>query len=295
MRWSVSAICLFLFCFNAGAQDTLIGDSFPVDLKNAVIVLGSDTIDQAAIDFVFPVDIGFSIPEVVSIRHVEPLIVRQESNWIFYLILLLLVLLAYIRINYDKELSDLIGAVSSVNLAHQLQREQEMNVPVSSIMLNILFVLSSSVYLYLIIDDKIVLYREEELFVFLLVCLSGLSLLKFFSLRFTGLIFPFRNEIRFFNFNILLLMKVLGVILIPFIIVLSYAPVVVASIALYSSLFLILLSIVLLYIRGLAIGKEYILVRKFHFFIYLCTLEIAPMLIVFEGIDRWIIQQPQLY
>ena len=100
-------------------------------------------------------------------------------------------------------------------------------------------------------------------------------------------IFPFKETVKFYIFNVNIINKIVGILIIPFFVLLAYAPDYMKPWIFYISIAVIGSLLIYRYIRGVMIAKNYVTLHKFHFFIYLCTLEIAPTVILIKSIIIW--------
>ena len=119
-------------------------------------------------------------------------------------------------------------------------------------------------------------------FTALLASIAGVSVvytLKHIQLKVLALVLPIGQEINLYNFIISNTNKVLGYILTPILFLLLYVPSSAQETMLYFSF--ILLGIIYLYrsFSAIIIAGSIILFHKFHFIVYLCAIEIAPILI----------------
>ena len=96
---------------------------------------------------------------------------------------------------------------------------------------------------------------------------------------FTAAIFPFRDELNFYNFNFFLNIKVLGAILLPINFIVAYAPQELTEWTIIGAAGVMAIAYLGLAVKGLAIAKNYLAFHKFHFIVYFCSLEIAPVLV----------------
>ncbi len=103
---------------------------------------------------------------------------------------------------------------------------------------------------------------------------------KHFVLQILGSIFPISKEIEQYSFTIIIFGIIVGFFLLPAILLISYAPPNLTTTLIYGTF--IVIAIIYLYriLRSLFIGLKYISLHKFHFFVYLCTIEIAPLLVL---------------
>jgi hypothetical protein len=113
-------------------------------------------------------------------------------------------------------------------------------------------------------------------------------LIKYVFLRFSGWLFGFQEATSGYVFTLYMVNKVLGVALLPFILILAFSTPAFAGVALDISLILIVMVFVYRYIRAYALVKNQIFFSRFHFFIYLCGFEIAPILIIGKLVLIWL-------
>jgi len=117
----------------------------------------------------------------------------------------------------------------------------------------------------------------------LLGCVGGvfaIFIIKHVALQILGSIFPISKEIEQYSFTIIIFGIIIGFFLLPAILLISYAPPNLTTTVIYGTF--IAIGMVYLYriLRSLFIGLKYISLHKFHFFVYLCTIEIAPLLVL---------------
>src|SRR5690606_10647559 len=96
------------------------------------------------------------------------------------------------------------------------------------------------------------------------------------------IIFPVQKEIKLYSFSLVIFSSILGLALVPFNIVVAFASENFVEMALYGGLVLILAITLFCILRGLFLASKYLALHKFHFFMYLCTVEIAPVVIVIK-------------
>jgi hypothetical protein len=94
------------------------------------------------------------------------------------------------------------------------------------------------------------------------------------------LIFPFRKEIKLYNYYEIQVNRMLGILLFPFLLLIAFSLPLISLIAFYASIALVVTMLVIRYIKGFSIGISYFGSHIVHFLLYLCALEIAPVLIV---------------
>jgi len=93
-------------------------------------------------------------------------------------------------------------------------------------------------------------------------------------------IFPISKEIKLYSFTIMIFSIVLGIALLPINIFAAFAPEGLTKMAIWIGLGSILAIYSFRSLRGLSIGSRYMMLHSFHFLLYLCAVEILPVLIL---------------
>ncbi len=121
---------------------------------------------------------------------------------------------------------------------------------------------------------------------FLLLCLLATPLLflgKHALLYGIGSIFPLKEEMRRYGFLIMLFNCVLGLFLVPFNFLLTYQRPY-SGFLVFWLLALAAIFYAYRYLRAAAIARKFLPQHLFHFLLYLCSVELAPVLVLV----RWV-------
>jgi hypothetical protein len=217
-------------------------------------------------------------------------IAASSGAELFYIIIGVLFLLAVIRLFFTKYFSDLFRAFFNPTLSQRQLRDQLSQTPFPALLLNIFFTLSSGLYLFLILRHFNYMTTSRPLYLIpvFMVLFMAVYLMKYVFLRFSGWLFGFQEATSGYVFTLYMVNKVLGVALLPFILILAFSTPAFAGVALDISLILIVMLFVYRYIRAYALVKNQIFFSRFHFFIYLCGFEIAPILIIGKLVLIWL-------
>lgn len=230
------------------------------------------------------------VSDITSLRNMEHAEETGLYSGIFYVIIGVLTLLGILRLTFSKYFSDLFRAFFNPTLSQRQLRDQLSQTPFPSLMLNIFFAISAGLYLFLVLLHYHYFVTERPLL--LIPAFTGLLLLiylfKYLFLRFAGWLFGYQDTAAGYAFTLYMVNKVLGIALLPFILILAFSPAKIADVALNLSLILIILLFVYRYIRIYGMARNQIFFQKFHFFIYLCGFEIAPILIVGKLVLIWL-------
>lgn len=207
---------------------------------------------------------------------------NQTPQWFFFVSLSLLAALALVMSGYRSYFMKNWKAFRNSNIAGQLFREQQGWASGPNLLLQGLFVSSMGSLLF-IAFQKLSMSPFFRDFTGLLLCIAavlGLYFFKHIQMYLLARIFPFETEVNYHDFSLSTFSKVLGVLLVPCVFLVAYGPIELQPLLAKSSLALAGSVLAFSYLRGMSAARNRIIFHKFHFFIYLCTVEIAPFLIL---------------
>jgi len=116
------------------------------------------------------------------------------------------------------------------------------------------------------------------------IVLSAIYFIKFASLKFTGWATGFTETTDTYIFVIFLIAKIIGIILIPFTVLMAFSALPVTSISAMVSLLIIAVLLLLRFFRSYGLLQNQLKVSKFHFLLYIAGLEIIPLLLIYKGL-----------
>lgn len=216
---------------------------------------------------------------------------RNDTNaQIFYIILGTFLFIAFIHAVFNKYYKDLFHAFVSPTLSRRQLKDQLYQTPFPAFLLNLFFIVSFGVYLFLFLEQKGYLSELMPTYVvsIIILFLGAIYLIKYLSLRFLGWLLGLKEEVDGYIFTIFLINKIMGVFLLPFILLLAFGSLQLSTTALNISLVLVILLFIYRYFRALPLINSRTEINKFHFFLYLCAFEIAPILIIGKFFTLWV-------
>jgi hypothetical protein len=114
--------------------------------------------------------------------------------------------------------------------------------------------------------------------------LGLIYLIKFFTIKFTGWLTGLTEVTNNYVFIIFLFNKVIGILLLPFIVIIAFSMPAIANSAVIVSLLLIGILLLLRFFRSYALLQNQLKLSQFHFLMYVAGVEIIPVLIVYKGL-----------
>ncbi len=222
-----------------------------------------------------------------TVEHILPDNITgiSTNKFIFWLLFLqLLLITSLIGINRDF-IPKISRSISNDNFAKLIARDYSNGYNALFIILYLIFVLSLSMYIYLSLR-VFTGFNGFAKYLIILFSVGGVYVIRHIFQNVSGTIFPFKKESNYYDFMIILFNAFLGLILIPFNVIISYAPGTFTIIGVYGGLGIIIIFYLLRLLRGMLNAYTYARNYLFHFFLYLCTCEIAPLLILLTYMMR---------
>jgi hypothetical protein len=221
---------------------------------------------------------GKPVVEIFEIHRVE------SKDSFFYLLVFLLFYFALIRIFFEKYFNNLMTLFFRVSLRQQQIREQVLQTPLPSLLLNILFVVSAGLYACTLLHNSSMGAGINfwVLYGWCMLILAVIYLVKFMVLKFIGWVFSISRATDIYIFVVFLVNKMLGIFLLPFLILITFSGENARGIFTTISMTMV---VVLWIYRALAAYRPVrneIKLTPFYFFLYLCAFEIAPLLLIYK-------------
>jgi len=214
---------------------------------------------------------------------------RINKDWLFYYMLGLLLLFGVLRISFPRYLNDLFRFFFRTSLRVNQIREQLVQSGQQSLLFNVFFFLSFGVYVYLVAMHFHASVKTEE---WLLPFVATITLLflytgKYFFLKLSGWLLNIRTATETYTFIVFLINKVAGIVILPFLVILSFSPEYISKVAITISLALVAVLFSYRFLRAYQPVQAEIKVSRFHFLIYLLAVEVAPLLVLYKLLSRF--------
>jgi hypothetical protein len=207
---------------------------------------------------------------------------RPGPEGIFYLLLVLTALFAFLRFFYERYFHTLFRVFFNTTLRQSQLTDQLMQSKLASLFFNILFCLSGGLFLFFLLTGS---GRAASLNPALLLaaCLAGIAsvyAVKYLVLKFTGWLTGLKTTTDTYIFIIFLVNKILGILLLPFLILTAFTDEPLKEYARYAALFIIGLLLITRFVRAFGLLQNKIRVSRFHFLLYVAGIEVIPLLVL---------------
>jgi hypothetical protein len=202
---------------------------------------------------------------------------------LFYILSGLVALLAGIRLIFPKYFKNLFLLFMQTSIRQKQTREQLLQNNLASVFLNFLFIASAGLYITLLIQFK---HWVELPFYHMLFYTVGILFIvylgKYIFLAFSGWVFNVPEATSSYTFIVFLVNKVLGIILIPFVLLITFSPLSIKQVSITISAGIILVLFLYRYLISFGVIRSNLKVSALHFFLYLCAVELLPLVLIYK-------------
>ncbi len=217
--------------------------------------------------------------------------VKQErptpaNGWVLGIYLMVLCLVAWVRIVHYRKLRQLFTAVVAKRFARQTVREERPLSSAPAVVFSFIFVFMAGLFLF-----QVVLYyqlnfqwqwlNEGGVLLYLACCLAifAVYLVKVISIRLVQFLFKAEGGVGEYIFTVFITNHMLGLLLIPVTVSITYMTVASDQTLFYIGFSLLAIAYVYRVFQGIITGITHN-VSTFYLFLYLCTLEILPLVVI---------------
>lgn len=208
------------------------------------------------------------------------------KEYLFYLLTALLILFAVLRRTFPKYFSDLFRLFFKTTLKQKQLRDQLMQTPLPSLLFNTFFVISGGLYITFLLQHFSINPLGSFWLTFLYTCmgLAACYFVKFAGLKICGWLFSMDEAADSYIFIVFIVNKMVGIMLLPLLLVLAFSTGEFYQAGVAFSWCLVGGLLVYRFILTYGAIRNQVRLNLFHFFLYLCAFEIAPLLLVYKAL-----------
>ena len=205
------------------------------------------------------------------------------NSWIIITLLCCLALLAYVHKTYPARFGKLFRATFNERITRQVMREEMVFSHRASLILMLIAGISASLNLTILYAYLTEEAPRIDYFGLILLAFTAAYFLRQGARSLLNLLLGSKSGLTEFNFVSSLIYKVLGLILLPLAILSSLVEKRAVAVFLSLCLLSFILAALFRWYRAWRIGR-FAGGALYHLMIYLCTLEILPLLVVVKGV-----------
>ena len=215
-------------------------------------------------------------------------VVPQVEDWVTITLISLLGMLTWFNFFYHRIFRQLIGAYFNLSLTGQIVRDESVLLQRATLIISIISYAQIGLFIHLLCLrqgwETPVLQTGILRFALLSVLVALAYSLKMLLLRFLSEVFGLERPVALYVFNIFLMVMMSGLVLFPVNIIMAYAERGIAETAAHAGMVILAVFFVYRLIRAAGIWTGIPRFSLFYLFLYLCSFEIAPLLILWKVI-----------
>jgi hypothetical protein len=214
----------------------------------------------------------------------------EGKEAIFYGMIALLIFFALIKNAFYRYIQDLFKTFFRTSPKQKQIRDQLLQSPLPSMLLNLFFLLSVGMFLALALQYLGFAMRINfwMLFVYCMLGLVGIYGIKFLSLKLIGWIFQVSDVIDGYIFIVFTTNKIIGIALLPFVVVLAFTYGFINQAAMNLSIVVVAALFAYRYFLSYISVRRQVNISFFHFLLYLCAFEVIPLLLINKLLFRFL-------
>ncbi len=227
--------------------------------------------------------------KIIATPTESPSLLNRQAyskNFIFWLLLFVLLFMSFVIPFSRSVINNSYNALLSDTTLRQVFRENA-NKPGRNLAyyaLYFLFWINLATFIFLLLLQKGYKFPFGQ-FVLFISCLAAVALtylIKHILLGFIASVFQVKKEVNVYNFIIMIAGILGGLFLLPLNILIAFGPADLSQIFFYLAFSILVIMYVLRYLRSLSLTGSFLTENRFHFLLYLCSVEIAPTLILIK-------------
>ncbi len=214
----------------------------------------------------------------------------SHTDWMLVVVLLSLALFSWVNLFYKKFISSNFLATISYNTANKMFAERNIMSTRISFALNIVFIINTSLIGYFIFhyyNLQITGFTEFETFLTFFCGLSIIYSIKLFLFKIFDFILLSKKQFAEYYHNIFIYNKIYGIILFPLLLAIPFTSDYISVILMKTAIIILAILYLLRILRGVQISIS-IRLSFLYLFLYLCALEIIPVLFIYKIVTTYI-------
>ena len=210
---------------------------------------------------------------------------QMQTDWMLAIIIFCLILLAWNHVYNPKRFTQVLRAPFSKRFVNQLVREGNLFNERIAFTLGIVYLLSLALLLF-VLNERFFGFTAPNLSGILLYSAIVIGLVVFTTVKVTlvsilGIVFKTKETTYNYLLNLMIFAIITGPVILFFLVFIVYLK---TPAILYLCLAIIILLFIFRFIRGFLIGMALTRFSYLLLFVYLCSLEILPLLVLLKFI-----------
>lgn len=205
---------------------------------------------------------------------------------LFYSLVALLIFYAIIKLLFPKYFNDLFRVYFQTTLKQTQVREQLLQTPLPSLLLNGFFIITGGMYAAFLVEHFKLApkFGFWQLWLYCGILLSIIYMMKYAGVWIAGWLFNRSDAASAYIFIVFMTNKILGIIVLPFLVLLAFGTAAIYPFALIISITAVACLFLYRFYLSVGVVRSQAHVNLLHFFLYLFAFEALPLLILFKWV-----------
>jgi hypothetical protein len=271
----------------------------PIVASNDSVSMSSDTISEVEIDtasIYASARSGIYNSPIVSGEKPKWYDIEQQRKtkndaWIFFVLLQLLIVLTILKLAFHNDFENLFRIFANSNIASQIGRTAKDDITLSSALMSTIFITTMSVFTRFVLLHfyPYSVLQNNFSIVILIFLFTFFSIAKYVALKYIGSIFEIASTVDDYLFNLSAITRTIGISMIPILFMLYASSEKYFNFILIISIFILIIGLVMVVIRGLSTSYKLMYSSMYHFLIYICVGEILPVFLFIKLLTKTVI------
>ena len=211
---------------------------------------------------------------------------------VFYLLAAVFFFFGIIRTIYSKYFTNMFRVFFNSSLRQTQLSDQLLQANLPSLYFNLVFIVAGGFYIYFLLQRMSAGIVNFNLML-LGSCIAAILIVytvKYLMLKLMGWLTGYQDQVNTYIFVVFLINKIMGICLLPVIVTTAFAQDIVVKWVIVFSVLLFGLLLLLRFFRSYGLLQHRLNVSRFHFSLYIFSLEILPLLIMYKAMEVFIIK-----
>ena len=271
------------------AVDTLLDEIATPESSPVIDSQGAQT-DSSSVDVVASVDLNTpsDADKPVNETSAKPFAGSKNQSLFLFLMLIAATILTTLTISSNRSLvNNILRAVLNDNYLNLMYREQKKSGAFHYYILYFVFAVNAGLFLYFLLSRMV--FNSGMPMLWRCVVLVGIIYsARHLFMSYLSHVYPFQKELEQYAFTILIFNIFLGLLLLPINVFVAFCPEPIATFFLYGGLAIVVIVYIFRQLRGVFISSRLLFNNKFYFLLYICAVEIAPVLLLVKYFGAYV-------
>ena len=205
---------------------------------------------------------------------------------LFYSLIIMLIFYAILKLMFPKYFTDLFRVYFRTTLKQTQVREQLLQTPLPSLLLNGFFIVTGGMYAAFIFQHFNVApkFNFWQLWLYSGILLSIIYMMKFAGVWMAGWLFNRSDAAAAYTFIVFMNNKITGIVVLPFLVLLGFGNEKIYPVTLIISITAVACLYLYRFYLSIGVIRSQARVNILHFLLYLSAFEVFPLLILFKWV-----------